>query len=219
MPRKVKTKKIAKTAKRTPIRKIVAEKNYSGSFWTESYSSFLLGIVVVIVAVLFVVTIFRQQHSNVQETTSLSTSPTPTAAPLPGTTVVKGSKTYYIVKKDDSLWGIAIAMYNNGYKWTDIASSNKLANPNLIFTGDTLLIPNAPHPSELGSLIKKDTNGKTGSNNVITATSYTVQKGDTLWSIAIRAYTDGYQWTKIAQANHLANPSLIFSGNVLIIPR
>ncbi len=53
----------------------------------------------------------------------------------------------------------------------------------------------------------------------ITGSSYTVQAGDTLWSIACRAYNDCYAWGKIAQANKLANPDLIFAGNVFTIPR
>ena len=173
--------------------------------WTESYSSFLLGVVVVIVAILFGVTIIRQQ-THVRETSSISTGPTATItpSPTPGTTMTEHGNTYYIVKPNDSLWDIAVAVYNDGYKWTEIAKANNLANPGTIFTGDKLLLPNAPKPSELGQL---------------TSTTYTVQKDDSLWSIAVRAYGDGYQWVKIAKANNLANPDLIFSGNVLTLPR
>lgn len=238
MPRKVKkpTKKVAavrstRTTRKTqkaPARRAVLQKASNSSFWTESYSSFLLGVVVVIVAVLFVVTLIRQQHSAVQDTSSLATSPAPTtapAAPTPGTTVEENGQTYYIVKKDDSLWNIAENVYKDGYKWVDIARANNLANPGLIFTGDKLLVPNAPTPSELGQLIQKDNGTQSGTTvtqanpNAISGDSYTVQKGDSLWDIAVRAYADGYQWPKIATANHLANPGLIFSGNVLTIPR
>ncbi|PIZ97158.1 MAG: lectin, partial [Candidatus Levybacteria bacterium CG_4_10_14_0_2_um_filter_35_8] len=38
-------------------------------------------------------------------------------------------------------------------------------------------------------------------------------------NIAVRAYGDGYRWVDIARANGLENPDLIFSGNVLKIPR
>ncbi|RJR14665.1 LysM peptidoglycan-binding domain-containing protein [Candidatus Microgenomates bacterium] len=53
----------------------------------------------------------------------------------------------------------------------------------------------------------------------ITGDTYTVVHGDTLWSIACRAYGDCYQWTKIAQANDLTNPGLIHPGNEFSIPR
>ena len=48
---------------------------------------------------------------------------------------------------------------------------------------------------------------------------YTIVAGDNLWTIAERAYGDGYKWTEIAKANNLANPDLIFTGNKLKLPR
>lgn len=220
MPRKKQTttrrsravKKTTKsTRKTTPI--------HWADKWMQSYSSFLLGVVVVIVAVLFGASIIRQQN-HTQQTSSLSTGPTPTvtqATPTPGATVSENGQTYYIVKQNDSLWTIALAVYNDGYKWVDIAKANNLVNPGTIFTGDKLLVPNAPTPSELGQLMGSKPTPTP--SDAITTKTYTVQKGDSLWNIAIRAYADGYQWTKIAQANNLANPDLIFSGNVLQIPR
>lgn len=50
-------------------------------------------------------------------------------------------------------------------------------------------------------------------------TTYTVQKGDTLWSIAKRFYGSGSQYGKIVNANpSISNPNLIYSGQVLTIP-
>ncbi|NTU73740.1 LysM peptidoglycan-binding domain-containing protein [Candidatus Roizmanbacteria bacterium] len=50
-------------------------------------------------------------------------------------------------------------------------------------------------------------------------TTYTVKSGDSLWSIAQQVYGDGNMWSRIADANHLANPSIIHAGNVFVIPR
>ena len=47
---------------------------------------------------------------------------------------------------------------------------------------------------------------------------YTVQQGDTLYSIAQQAYGDGNKWPVIAQANAIADPNLIYPGQVLYIP-
>jgi nucleoid-associated protein YgaU len=51
-------------------------------------------------------------------------------------------------------------------------------------------------------------------------TTYTVQKGDTLWSIADRFYGDGKRWVDIHQANRskYANINSIPVGTVLVIP-
>lgn len=49
---------------------------------------------------------------------------------------------------------------------------------------------------------------------------YTVKKGDCLWAIAKKFYKDGSKYTKIYDANtdKVANPNLIYIGQVLIIP-
>ena len=51
-------------------------------------------------------------------------------------------------------------------------------------------------------------------------TTYTVQKGDTLWNIAKKTYGDGSKYTKIYEANKdkITNPNLIYVGQVLTIP-
>ena len=47
---------------------------------------------------------------------------------------------------------------------------------------------------------------------------YVVQKGDSLWTIAVAKYGDGYKWVEIAKANNLSNPSKIEAGMRIIIP-
>ncbi len=53
----------------------------------------------------------------------------------------------------------------------------------------------------------------------IVGEKYTVVHGDSLWTIAERAYGDGNEWTKISNANKLIHPSTIHAGNVLTLPR
>ncbi len=52
--------------------------------------------------------------------------------------------------------------------------------------------------------------------------TYTVKKGDSLWSIAKKVYGDGSKYTKIRDANSQLfskrSPNLIYAGDVLIIP-
>ena len=47
----------------------------------------------------------------------------------------------YTVVEGDSLWDICVNRYNDGYRWVQVAQMNNLQNPNLIFTGTTLLMP------------------------------------------------------------------------------
>lgn len=184
--------------------------------WGESYTSLLLGVVVVIVAVLFGVTLVKQ-HKNLQETSSIQTTPVITTTPtnsLP--TQVKDGKKMYVVQQGDDLWHVAEKFYQSGYNWVDIAKANNLADPNTIHAGNELVIPPVT-PAEK-TIIPSPTSQAAQSNS-ITGNTYTVEKGDNLWTISVRAYGDGYKWTDIAKANNLDNPDVIFSGNVLTIPR
>ncbi len=223
----------------------------------ESYTSLILGIVVVILASLLLITLVRGKHTNPtlrQETSSISIAPTqlvqrvsvtqspvshvtkptpkPTMISLPTIKptsvpkhvqpekIVKEEK--YTVQADDDLWDISLNHYGSGYNWVDIAKVNHLANPGMIFKGDVLILP-AEKPIQPSStndstqIVTQQSNQTVG--NAISGDHYTVQKGDNLWNIAVRAYNNGYMWTKIAQSNHLRNPDLIFSGNELTIPR
>jgi nucleoid-associated protein YgaU len=47
---------------------------------------------------------------------------------------------------------------------------------------------------------------------------YTVQEGDTLWSIAERRYGSGYNYTDIIEANDLQNPDGLVKGQKLVLP-
>lgn len=55
---------------------------------------------------------------------------------------------------------------------------------------------------------------------VIGGITYTVQKNDSLWKIAKKAYGDPYKWPVIYRANEdkIGNPNLIYPGQELHIP-
>lgn len=50
--------------------------------------------------------------------------------------------------------------------------------------------------------------------------TYTVKRGDCLWNIAKKFYGNGAKYTKIydANTNKIANPNLIYPGQVFVIP-
>ncbi|MCB8943481.1 MAG: LysM peptidoglycan-binding domain-containing protein [Ardenticatenaceae bacterium] len=112
----------------------------------------------------------------------------------------------YQVKKGDTLYGLA-----KQFKTTvnDIAAANNIANPNLIYEGQILEIPDGtsnpvPTPAPQPPTTPPPTSG-----------TYTVKPGDSLFRIALQF---GTTVSAIVQANNILNPSLIYVGQVLIIP-
>ena len=120
--------------------------------------------------------------------------------------------TEYTVEKGDYLWVIAEKFYGSGYNWVDIAQENQLKNPDIVDIGQKITIPRT-------SVIKPQLAKMTVFGSVIEENHYTIEKGDHLWGIAVRAYGDGYQWTKLAKANNIANPNIINPGDSLAVPR
>lgn len=52
----------------------------------------------------------------------------------------------------------------------------------------------------------------------VAANTYTIQKGDTLWSIATAVYGDGQKWVDIAQANPSVDPAKLAIGQQITLP-
>lgn len=59
---------------------------------------------------------------------------------------------------------------------------------------------------------QEQSSGPTGTNK-----NYTVQPGDTLWSIAEKEYNNGFVWAEIKKANNLSSDT-IENGQQLVIP-
>ena len=101
------------------------------------------------------------------------------------TTNVNGS---YIVQSGDTLSAIASKL---GTTVATLASLNRLANPDLIYVGQTLTTP---------------------SNGQITARYYTIQSGDTLGEIAARY---GTTVNALMGLNGITNPDVIYAGQTI----
>lgn len=115
--------------------------------------------------------------------------PTPQPAPAPTPDYI-----VYTVVPGDTLSGIA-SRYGTTYQ--KIAADNGIANPNLIYPGQTLKI----YPG-------------CDSGNTSDGNTYVVKPGDTLSGIAAQF---GTTYQKIAADNNIANPNLIYPGQVLVI--
>jgi len=128
--------------------------------------------------------------------------------------------TYKVVKGDD-LWHISEKFYRSGYNYVDIMKENQITGAGVIVAGQVLRIPKV----EAKKITVQEVKEVIAQAEVKPATSiaigeYTTQKGDSYWSIAVRAYGDGYQWPKIYWANKalFANPDVIFSNTKITIP-
>lgn len=117
-------------------------------------------------------------------------NPTPAPSPAPA----PSAERTYTVKSGDTLSGIASQF---GTSYQHLAAINGIANPNFIVAGQVLKIDGA------------------GGGSAPAVKTYTVSRGDTLSGIAAR-YGTSYQ--AIAAANGIANPNIIFPGQVLRIP-
>lgn len=212
---RIRRKNSRKNTSKIKVQKKAQKGFFSRIKFTESYTSLILGaIVVLIVGILFIS--FAKGNKNTQ------TSSIRDISKIENQT--SNTSSTYTVNPGDDLWSISETVYRDGYKWVEIARVNKLENPGIIYPGNKLIIPTiAPIVNQQTIAQNIEENPPTQNfiiqNNSITGNTYTVVKGDNLWNIAVRAYGDGFKWPEIARANNLTNPSLIFSGNVFIIPR
>lgn len=102
-----------------------------------------------------------------------------------------------VVQCGDTLSQIA-AEYNTSYEY--LAKINDITNPNLIYTGQILEVPNNLKTTDIS-----DTSHKL----------YIVQWGDTLTAIS-QEFNVSIE--SIVELNNISNPNLIYAGQILRIP-
>jgi len=131
----------------------------------------------------------------------------PTTTPSPaGCSNVLG---YHVVQRGETLYAIGRAY---GVRPDGIAYCNHIVNPNSLYVGTRLAIPNIPWwPIPPGPVARRQFGG-----TVPTCRYYhTVQWGETLFRISMRY---GVSVWAIAQANTIYNLNYIRTGQVLCIP-
>ena len=112
-----------------------------------------------------------------------------------GSVTPPSGATTYTVQRNDNLTEIANRF---GTTVAELVRLNNIANPNLIYPGQVLII--------------RENGGSTPPSGT---TTYTVQRNDTLSEIAARF---GTTVNALALANGIADPDLIYPGQVLVIP-
>lgn len=132
----------------------------------------------------------------VPPTATTKPAPAPTQTPAPP---APGGQTTYVVKPGDWLWKIA---REKGVSPQAIAAANPGLNVNLLYPGQTLIIPAPGSPAPAPA---------PGTGQV----THVVKAGENLFRIALK-YNKTPQ--AIATANGITNVNLIYVGQVLIIP-
>ncbi len=206
-----------KRIRNVPVKRNLKRGSKNGIFsrlnFAESYTSLILGaIVALIIGIIFVS--FAKVSRNLQ---TISTK----EGPRIDEQSKSNTSSTYTIKPGDDLWSISENVYKDGYKWVEIAKVNKLENPGLIHAGNKLKIPTIAKQESVAQKLEQapQTQNSVIQNNSITESTYKIKEGDNLWDISVRAYGDGFKWPEIAKVNNLENPSLIFSDNILKIPR
>lgn len=118
---------------------------------------------------------------------------------------------HHTVRSGETLYCIARAY---GVDPAAIATTNGIVNPNLIFPGMVLAIPNVPKALPAGRVCPRQFDGcpppPSGCRFY-----HTVSSGENLFRISLHY---GVSMYAIAEANNILNLNLIFVGQTLCIP-
>ncbi len=120
-------------------------------------------------------------------------------------------ETTYVVVRGDTLYALSIRFHTTV---AAIGARNSIANVNLIYVGQVLIIPasgTTPPPAPTATTPPGQPTATPAPGGTVT---YVVRWGDTLGRIAGQY---GTTVTAIAQLNHIVNPNLIYVGQVLTI--
>ncbi len=196
----------------------------------ENTISTLMGGVVIVVIAGLIFNYFRTANLKTWQGTLLNDQETAQTENKDISANDKLVTTHKVVKGDD-LWHIAEKYYKSGYNYVDIMKENKITGKGIITAGMELRIPNVEAKkltvvevkkeiaiSKTGDVVKQDV--KVADSKSIEVGEYTTQKGDSYWKLAVRAYGDGYKWTKIYWANRklFAKPDMIHANVKINIP-
>lgn len=123
----------------------------------------------------------------------------------------------YTVKSGQTLSDVAGELLGDRGRWRELyeANKDKLPDPDHVRAGLTILFPSsgltkpASAPRSSAPTVTAPSGGKT----------YTVSKGDTLYSIARRELGNGNRWREIKALNRLASDTVVVGTTIALPPR
>lgn len=120
--------------------------------------------------------------------------------------------TYHTVKKGETYW---IISQNYKVNLSDLLKANNAESNSNLDIGDVVKVPTTASGGGGSGNTSSGSNSNTGTGNYISYTTYTVQSGDTYWTIALKF---GIPMNELLAANSLSESSVIKAGQKLSIP-
>jgi nucleoid-associated protein YgaU len=147
--------------------------------------------------------------------------PVPEVAPA-----AAGAK--YVVKNGDTLERIARRELGAGSRWSEIQALNPGVDPKALRIGTELALPAGARPAAAREALVQQPAQKPASKPAQPVAgapaksggrSYTVQRGDTLSSIAAKQLGDSNRWKDIQAVNPGLDPNRLRVGDALRLPQ
>lgn len=114
----------------------------------------------------------------------------------------------YIVQRGDTL--AAIARQYDGVSWRDIAQANDIVNPNIIYVGQVLRIPD-----DNSTVSQPTPTPVSGSESAAGPSTHVVQAGENLYRVALRY---GTSVDTLVAINDINDRGVIYIGQVIRLP-
>ncbi|MFQ5963415.1 MAG: LysM peptidoglycan-binding domain-containing protein [Candidatus Scalinduaceae bacterium] len=129
------------------------------------------------------------------------------------------SEVVHKVVSNDNLFNLSKKYYGDEAKWIKIYEANKdnLPNPDTLYVGQELLIPDTSASEEEGEALPES---EPDEETLTTGRTHIVRPGDTLYGLAKKYYNNTTMWKNIYDANKdiIESKSLLKVGQTLIIP-
>ncbi len=133
-------------------------------------------------------------------------------APIATNSLVAGTPTTHTIARGESLAGIA---RQYGITVDQLLQINSITNPNLIYTGQQLIVFTAPDAAAPQANTAVPAPQPEAPAPIVSSATHVVQPGEHLSQIG-RQY--GVNWIAIAQVNGISNADTIYAGQTLTIP-
>ncbi len=122
------------------------------------------------------------------------------------------------VKPGDSLWAIAARTLGSGERYRELAKLNGISDPSRISVGMVLRLPGTTAPAKPSTGNSDSAPKKPAQGGDIKERTVTVQRGDTLWAIAVRYLGNGSRHQEIARLNGIRDARSLSVGTKLKLP-